>query len=218
MSVNYAGNTYFQCSATGFPGGTDAKTLTCWLNITDIASLQGIFNAVDPTLGYGYQLGMRNNLLTIWNYGGTPIITTTIGASTWFHCAYTYSSPNNVFYINGIQVATTTTAPLNGAPTITQIGGNQWSEYPRGILVEDMRLYNRVLSLNEIITVMNSRTEDMIVYGMVAWWPHQCVQSGITMAATDFKEVFGNRSHSLVVSAVPSPVAADDRYLQRRQA
>jgi hypothetical protein len=71
--------------------------------------------------------------------------------------ATTYDGTTLRFFVNGVQVASQAgvgaITPSTGA---LRIGGNGvWGEYFRG-LIDDVRVYNRVLTATEIQTDMNT--------------------------------------------------------------
>lgn len=215
MSVLFNGACYFQSSATRLPLAQASKTVCCWISITDTASLQTVFNAVDPALGIGYQIGLRSSLITIWSYGGTALLTATVPAvNTWVHLAYTYNAAH-FLYFNGVQVATSTNANQTGQPSLCQLGGNQWGEYPRNAQVEDLRVYNRALTPAELLTIANANCRDAIANGLVAHWPMSEVVA-TQLAASDFMENYGLQS--TLVGVAPFPVAKESAVLQRRTA
>jgi hypothetical protein len=82
---------------------------------------------------------------------------TAMAANTWVHVAMTYDGTTLRFYRNGTQVAT---AAASGAVSATtgalRIGGNSpWGDYFSG-MIDEVRVYNRVLTAAEITTDMNT--------------------------------------------------------------
>jgi hypothetical protein len=82
--------------------------------------------------------------------------TSTLPLNTWSHLAVTYDGANMRFYVNAVLVGTTagtgTIAETNGA---IRIGGNNSSlqEFFQG-MIDEVRVYNRALSVTEIQTDM----------------------------------------------------------------
>jgi hypothetical protein len=69
----------------------------------------------------------------------------------WIHVAGTYDGANMVLYLNGNQIATAAkTGNVNEYNTGYRIGNNGGASEPMDGLIEDVRLYNRVLSGAEI--------------------------------------------------------------------
>jgi hypothetical protein len=83
--------------------------------------------------------------------------TAALAANTWTHVAATYDGATLRLYINGAQVATTSIAGSIAATTgALRIGGNSaWGEYFAG-MIDEVRIYSRVLTAAEITTDMNT--------------------------------------------------------------
>jgi hypothetical protein len=98
-------------------------------------------NASSRPAGY-VQIGGVDRVAT-----GTAVVPT----NTWTHLTYTYDGANMRMYVNGTLVRTvarTGNIVLSTGPL--RIGGNAgWGEYFTG-LIDDVRVYNRALSLAEV--------------------------------------------------------------------
>jgi VCBS repeat-containing protein len=83
--------------------------------------------------------------------------TASLALNTWTHLAATYDGATLRLYRNGTQVATRAISgaiATSGSPL--RIGGNLvWGEYFDG-LIDEIRIYNRVLTATEIQTDMNA--------------------------------------------------------------
>jgi hypothetical protein len=82
---------------------------------------------------------------------------TALPLNTWTHLAATYDGATLRLYVNGVQVRSrAATGNIVNLPGQLSIGGNNvWGEWFAGIL-DDVRIYNRALTLAEIQTDMNS--------------------------------------------------------------
>lgn len=210
MSILFNGAFYYQ-TAVSTPLCEGAKTLSCKFYLTSLTGLQGFFNQVSTSVGF--QLGIRNSMMTMWSFGGGIIVQYTPTLNQWIHVCYTYNPTGviSTLYENGVSKATTTTAVQTGAPTMAQVGGNQWNESPVTAYMEDLRIYDRVLSLNEINTITYSDGDDFILNGLVHWWPMNEGLEGTTLN-TSLTEYFGATS-TLVGTAYP--VSQPHRMLKR---
>jgi hypothetical protein len=85
-------------------------------------------------------------------YGGTRL-----AANTWVHVAATYDGTAQRLFINGVQVATRNqTGALGTSTGVLRIGGNSvYGEYFQG-RIDDLRIYNRALTAQQIATDMNT--------------------------------------------------------------
>jgi hypothetical protein len=217
MSILFNGTHYHQYPATAFPLSQAARTICFWLNLSDNATLQSFINSVDPTNGWGYQVGLRSSTsFAVWSYGGNALVSANPPAiNTWVHIAYTFDGTTHTLYYNGVSQVTSTTAPQTGQPTVCQIGGNQWNENAVNYQMEDMRLYNRALTVNDILTIMNSKQRDFMDYSLLALWPMCEYQVGSVFNGTPaIKETQSNLVATLVGTAYP--VAQSSLFLQRR--
>jgi Concanavalin A-like lectin/glucanases superfamily len=100
---------------------------------------------------------------------------TAISANTWYHVCYTVSSTSLIFYINGVAV-NTTALPAGGifgnsgssnAPiTLLRIGTQTVTAYPFKGYLDDVRIYNRVLSPVQInqLYLNNATTTTLSTY------------------------------------------------------
>jgi hypothetical protein len=211
MSILFNGDCYFQSTLINLPTAQAAKSVLAKVNLGSLTALQTIFNAVNPTLGIGYQVGISAaGAFNIWSYGGGVLISATgLTLSSWLSLAYTFNGTTHTLYINGIAVATSTTATQTGAPSLIQIGGNQWNEYLRNTLVEDLRVYDRAITVEEAVSYHTEYFND--IYGLVAWWKCQEANNGIALPAANFIEEYG-RTHTLVGTA-PFPVSRENYQL-----
>ena len=201
-----SGANYFRTPLTVAPNCEAAKTICCSINIASLTTpaTQGIFNATN-TSSIAYQLGIRGGALCIWNFGGGVVVQTVPIVNNTISFVYTYNPTGTLstIYIDGVSLATSTVAVNTGAVTETQIGGNQWGE-PTSVTMEDLRLYSRVLTPNEIVTVSNSKGRDAIVNGLVYWWKMNEGRDGVTMTGADFVEHYGTISTLIGTGTLPT--------------
>lgn len=189
---------YLQTLGTGLPVANANKTICCRVYMNGVSALQSFFNAVDPATSTGYQLGIVSGALSIWNYGGSPVVTgPNMLANRWYDIDYTFDGTNHNMYLDAVlQSSSTTYTPAN-APTLIQLGGNQWNENLNGLL-EDVRIYNRLLTSNEIVSA-HSNSHDGNLAGLVAWWRMDDYPRGMTVS--NCKEDISNRQHTVVGTA-----------------
>jgi hypothetical protein len=91
--------------------------------------------------------------------GGTAILPT----NAWTHLAATYDGSNLRVYVNGVEAGIT---PVSGLPVTSslplRIGGNAaWGEFFKGV-IDEVRVYNRTLSVNEIVNDMNTPVDSIV--------------------------------------------------------
>jgi hypothetical protein len=114
--------------------------------------------------------------------------TTAATAGTWSHIVFTNATNVQQVFVNGVLEASGT--GTNSAPTAANLllgwrtGGTE-AEHFDGVL-EDFRIYNRVLTANEILTIATSHGADSIIDGLVHRWMMNDGYSGaeVTGAST----------------------------------
>ena len=71
-------------------------------------------------------------------------------------------------------------------------------------MLEDVRLYNRVLSNNEILSISNGKNFDSDVYGLSYWWKMNNVPNSATL-----NSILEERNTSTVITgSTPYPTAS----------
>ena len=74
----------------------------------------------------------------------------------WHHIAFVQNSPNVTMYIDGSSDGTTTSDDALGTGDVWFAGTAEVSEYFKGIL-DDVRMYNRALSANEMVNLSSAK-------------------------------------------------------------
>jgi hypothetical protein len=169
-------------SASGHSGAALSFSANGWVTIADAASLDLTSSMtleawVRPTSGTGWRTVLLKEAGSLLSYGlysannaSRPgVWTQTAGAdyfllgtgavatNAWTHLAVTYGGSTLRFFVNGVQVSSkASVAAISTSTGSLKIGGNAiWGEYFRG-LIDDVRIYNRALSITEIQTDMNT--------------------------------------------------------------
>lgn len=216
--IGLGGNCYYSCPVSNAPNCEASKTIVFNVALANLTGTQALFNATNTTT-VAYQVGIASGIFRIWNYGGGLVrgYTPTIFGS-WLSLAYTYNSTGAISTIfeNGTQVSTSAIAVQTGAVTQVQIFGNQWNEpSANGVKLEDLRVYNHVLTVNELITIANAQGRDNIRFGLSYQWPMNEGRPGVTLAAADVKEN-GGVVCSLIATTTPYHVSDVTTNLKRR--
>ena len=180
------GNTGTLSNATWAPAGKFGSALSfngtnAWVTIADAASLHlttgmTIEAWINPSSGTGwravvlkettdglaYALYSADNASHPAGYIHTNMDVAVTGTSaitlnTWTHVAVTYDGAVFQMYVNGVPVSTTSiSGSITSVGGVLRIGGDSiWGEYFRG-LIDEVRVYNRVLSAAEIQTDMTT--------------------------------------------------------------
>ena len=152
-------------------------TISAWINpkdvtFTDIIAKQhngansyGVFSigaysgdGGGPTVGNPGTLYFHSQ-----NYAPLAASTATVVAQTWQHVTVVFTQSYCSFYINGILCGTTAgdfSIPEDLSPDSTTIGcwrGDGWGSGQQSIsAIDDVRIYNRALSANEVSQLYNA--------------------------------------------------------------
>jgi hypothetical protein len=166
---------------------TTAFTIAAWVNPSSVTMQRvcsRMTSANTATEIYGLDVMANNCRLSIGKvtmgglFGNTPTYSVdscaggTVPAGTWSHIAGTWDGANMRVYVNGLLVNTVArTAAMLVSSTLLSVGAdyqaaNSIAEYFDGGM-EDLRLYNRTLSANELQTITRVRGADGIVVGMM---------------------------------------------------
>jgi len=108
----------------------------------------------------------------------------TISINTWYHVVCTYESGDGEVYVNGIfdvDGTVGTTTPSEYLAIGNRTGA---TEGFKGIL-DDLRIYNRVLSAAEIATIFACRGSDGIAYGLLHRYMLNELPEDVTSSATE---------------------------------
>jgi hypothetical protein len=140
---------------------TNAMTFSAWVNPSSLSDWRTILLKEAPS-GLAYGLYASNGsrpdaYIRVGNADIGQAGTAALPTNTWTHVAATYDGSTLRLYINGTQVAT---RAISGSVAATsgalRIGGNLfWGEYFAG-LIDEVRIYSRVLSGAEIASDMNT--------------------------------------------------------------
>jgi hypothetical protein len=141
---------------------TTALTMEAWVRPTSSTSWRTILlKEYGGDLAYSLYGASGTNRPSGWIFanGGTrsSIGTAALALNTWAHVAATYDGAQLKLYVNGALV---TTQAYSGAIPATsnplKIGGNAvWGEFFAG-QIDEVRVYNKALTLAQIQTDMNS--------------------------------------------------------------
>ena len=138
--------------------GTADFTIELWAKRNALGSGQRhLFSKCDSTL---WQSGCKelyfdaNNRLTFGSFSTGDTISSTIADTNWHHIAVTFTDSTNTLrmYVDGVLITTATKALEADAATHVVTLGNLHNSNPFSGLLDEFRIYSRVLTLAEIQT------------------------------------------------------------------
>jgi hypothetical protein len=198
----------------------DNKTITLWYYMRACGAVMGFVNLMNVTSSTGVQIGTRScNDIGCWQYGGTYYVnmTTLPSLNQWHFISYTYNTSGRLhsFSIDAGTPVTASVASQSGNPEVCDFGGNAYGE-PMNGMIDDIRIYNRVLSTNEIQTIYNLRGNDHIVSGLIFRWTFMEGASGTVISgAGTIRDVSGNAHHNTLVYGSPKWANKQTSFLRR---
>jgi hypothetical protein len=166
-SANFTGNSYLQVANDG-TFSPDNFTIACWCKIVQASSsIQTIASCRGTNAGNnGWIIYVNNNNLEFWTGSGiagtwSPGSVSANFASSpavWRHLVITFvkSSGEAKVYVNNVLITTTTRPYVNNIVNNLRIGAGANEETTplfylvNGSLIDDFRMYNRILSTDEI--------------------------------------------------------------------
>jgi hypothetical protein len=160
---------------TGYEGvtGTNPRTMTAWIRTTQPGNVNILSWGVN-TAGQKWRMrvdgtgGLRAEVNGGHNYGGTNI-----RDGRWHHVAVTWEDDGTpdaldfLLYVDGQRDPTLDSAdePIDTSATgVVRIGESPWHNQPFVGLIDEVRIYDKVLTLEEIQLVMR-------VDPLLAWAP-----------------------------------------------
>lgn len=144
-------NTYVDCGNSTSCQLTTAVTLETWCNPT---SSTGLGNMIQKNSNSAYRIRIQNG--DLWSYSAANSIVTSGAPCTnglWWHCVATFGPSGLGLYLNGVLVASNSTAyaPSDAFNGNVQIGCfSPGNEIFNG-KISVAKIYNRVLSASEVL-------------------------------------------------------------------
>jgi hypothetical protein len=148
---------------------TSAISVSAWIKIAGFSGYPAIVNK-NYDSSYYIQLGDNNGDVEFGiDYPEIYTrVTNVLTTGAWYHIVGTYDAnggTNNLkIYINGTVVnQTTATGTAVGNSANLAIGANSWctGDYFNGT-IDDVRIYNRTLSAQEILAIYNNQTNKIV--------------------------------------------------------
>jgi len=156
-----------EATVINMPAIDSPQTFSWWFRIdsnptyVDELGADNMIALVDSGKGIGIQFGFRapgyKSLgLDTWNWGGGTLLEAKQPVvKKWHHCVYTYDGLTHRFYINGKEISTSSAKTQQDIPTLLMFGnypsGDQYYEGE----MDDIRIYNRNLTEDEINYLFN---------------------------------------------------------------
>lgn len=151
-ALSFDGSTRITGSLTGARALDQPLTISFWYrSLRAPASTETLVSLANATSGQATECGVTASGLGCWASGGAPLVVAPLSPpGQWHHLAYTYDGSNNRLYLDGQQVAASTTVPPAEVPTRFQLSGRDPADCAgagcsTGYL-DEVRLYQSALA------------------------------------------------------------------------
>lgn len=171
LAVALTGAKYYTITDTGMPIGAGARSISCWINLSSLVGdgANGVFFNYGKlgTLSAEFLFGIRGAASNVQypviddyghaDVGGTDLALST---STWYHIVMTWNgSGGYIVYKNGSSnqtVTKTDTAPNTVLNATGGIGGRQTNIQMITGTIDEIGIWSRVLTSDEVTSLYNS--------------------------------------------------------------
>jgi hypothetical protein len=158
-ALAFDGSSYVNCGRGVTLDIRDAITVTCWIKVASFTnSWEAILAKGDDSYRMSRSATTGNSIHFGCNgpTGGNLDAATTVTGDKWHHVALVYDGTDKIVYIDGVEDArVASTGQINASTYDLYIGANsqQAGRFLKG-LVDDVRIYSRALSEEDLQAVM----------------------------------------------------------------
>jgi len=150
-------NDYLEVAVKALPRIEGSKTVTVWISASaptlGASAQRTLLLLGDPAANAGLQLGTANGRIAAWQWGDDQGFVSAAAALSpgFHHLAYTFDGATHRLYLDGQPVGIRK-LPLRPGPVTTMRLGTYEAPFEMfGGVVDDLRLYDRALSPQEIL-------------------------------------------------------------------
>jgi hypothetical protein len=150
-------------SNNSIPMGAEPFTYNIWVNPDSFSGWNAYLSLGTGAVGQALDLtndgGTQNGSINIERYGGTAVSSgsSTIALNTWTMLTVTYDGTTIKLFFDGVQVGSNTYA-FNIANNGVNFGKTPWNSDYGDVKLDEMTIWNRVLTTSEISLLYNSGT------------------------------------------------------------
>lgn len=195
------------------PGGT----VMAWINPASVGEngFGRVFDKGNVWLLHMNNTDVANSLSFNHSFSSTDgfwdFPASTISAfNTWYHIAVVFAGTTSapLFYVNGALVTTTTRSTPVGTKSSDAAGVLRIGQIHNASTrtfdgqITGARMYNRLLTANEILTIYTTRGNDGIISGVAGRWAMKELSDGTAASATGIMDFSANNNDSTAVTAL----------------
>jgi hypothetical protein len=226
-ALKFDGNYRVNCGDAPQLALTQAVSITCWVNPANLTGDHGFVTRTVANMGYAFKSNATHLRFTtpgILDHDGNNSI---LHTDTWQHVAVTFI-PNQtrglVFYINGVATDSLNSSNLVAGGGPFQIGNNHWANQFLVGMIDDVRVYDHILTAKEVIDAMWGRVPGQAstpspgrgathvpADSMLTWTPGEFAATHDVYLGTSFDDV-NDASRANPGSVLASQGQADAQY------
>jgi len=157
-----------------FTMGTADFTVECWVRLANTSHIGAFITTAEPTDFQGFFLGHVNGTLYFLADGDGPftwdvsLVGGSIAANSWTHIAGVRFGNTFTSYVNGVQVATTTSSiSLANSNNILHVGGRSIENQYFNGYIEDLRITKGVARYTQNFTPPTAPFPDLSPSGRI---------------------------------------------------
>jgi hypothetical protein len=159
-AMEFDGASWLDCGSDAKLAVTDSLTLCCWVNPSQLSGDRGFANRAGNYALKSSSTHLRFTTPGILDYDS---LSTVLTLGTWQHVAVTFQAGKTsglVFYRDGVETERQNSTGITAGTGPFRIGNNQWSEVFAG-QIDDVRVYNQVLTAEEIRVAMRGTAVEL---------------------------------------------------------
>jgi prepilin-type N-terminal cleavage/methylation domain-containing protein len=159
LSFDGVDDQFYKQNPNGLPANNAPQSIVAWVYHARGNVIESILVLANPSASSAIQLGSRaNNVFSVWSWGGGVVgggilisDPNPLPLNVWTHWVYTYDGTKHRLYRNGVLVASSTEVPQSAVPSLLMVSGFNINSSEQFLgSIDEVRLYNRVLSDSEI--------------------------------------------------------------------
>lgn len=219
----------FSSNRIDIPSWTNISpvSISLWFYLNTVNNperLLGSDDAWEIRITQGWTPGsnrLANELFSSNTFPPNPTCSTTVmSASTWYFavCTATFNVSANI-YLNGVLEATGTCVDTPTGTTFS-IGNRNGSAAGEGTdgVIDDVRVYDRILTAEEVGTIYACRGVDNIINGLLyRWLMNEGAEGSIMSGSDSIKDIVGGKHGTPVGSPVYTGSFLKGRTMTRWQ-
>jgi hypothetical protein len=157
-ALSFSGTGYVSAGVSMLPAVNQPKTISFWAYLlSKSTSVQSMLSLANVASRASVQYGYKSSQSGVMGYGDRWIAVGKLPSlKAWHHIGYVYTGTQHRLYVDGTLVGTSTIVPVSASVASFQIGRSaSRTEYFKGS-IDDVRVYSRALTQDELKAAMNT--------------------------------------------------------------